>query len=89
MTRAGPSDLSPMLRSLQSGMVALDKLVKGFEASHADGELLVQSFVKECFQMKKVLMTMIDVKNGNMEYWKYVMMTLLLLTHWRRRKERW
>ena len=43
-----PFDLSkPVLRSLQSGMVASDELVKDFETAHANGKLRVPSFVKE------------------------------------------
>lgn len=43
-----PFDLTqPILRSLQSGMVASDALVKDFDSAHEDGETLVQSFFKE------------------------------------------
>lgn len=43
-----PFDLTkPILRSLQSGMVASDELVADFDTAHSDGESLVQSFFKE------------------------------------------
>ena len=43
-----PFDLSkPVLRSLQSGMIAPDELVQDFDSAHDDGEALVQTFFTE------------------------------------------
>ena len=43
-----PFDLSNgTLRTLQSGMIASDKLVYDFETAHSDGELLVKEFFEE------------------------------------------
>ncbi len=43
-----PFDLNkPTLRSLQSGLIASDDLIKDFDTAHKDGEALVQSFIKE------------------------------------------
>ena len=49
-----PFDLTkPTLKSLQSGMIASEELVKDFETAHDDGEGHVKnSLMRECSQLR-------------------------------------